>query len=85
MLEKGKFTEIDEEFICENCGKKVKKLEPIFRILPSVMIDRSDAQVYFKQDIPLSNIHVEIIVHIVCIQNMLIKILEIGKKCAMET
>ena len=26
MLEKGKFTEIDEEFICENCGKKVKKL-----------------------------------------------------------
>ena len=36
-------------------GKKVKNLEPIFRILPSVMIDRSDAQVYFKQDIPLSN------------------------------
>ena len=35
--------------------KKVKNLEPIFRILPSVMIDRSDAQVYFKQDIPLSN------------------------------
>ena len=26
MLEKGKFTEIDEEFVCENCGKKVKKL-----------------------------------------------------------
>lgn len=24
-------------------GKKVKNLEPIFRILPSVMIDRSDA------------------------------------------
>ena len=22
----SKFTEIDEEFICENCGKKVKKL-----------------------------------------------------------
>ena len=36
-------------------GKKVKNLEPIFRILPSIMIDRSDAQVYFKQDIPLSN------------------------------
>ena len=30
-------------------GKKVKNLEPIFRILPSVMIDRSDAQVYFLQ------------------------------------
>ena len=23
----SKFTEIDEEFICENCGKKVPKLE----------------------------------------------------------
>ena len=22
MLEKSKFTKIDEEFICENCGKK---------------------------------------------------------------
>lgn len=27
MLEKSKFTEIDEEFICDNCGKKVQKLE----------------------------------------------------------
>lgn len=27
MLEKGRFTEIDEEFVCENCGKKVPKLE----------------------------------------------------------
>ena len=26
MLEKGKFTEIDEEFICDNCGRKVPKL-----------------------------------------------------------
>ena len=26
MLEKSKFTKIDEEFICENCGKKVPKL-----------------------------------------------------------
>lgn len=34
-------------------GKKVKNLEPIFRVIPSVMIERSDAQVYFKQDIPL--------------------------------
>lgn len=23
---KAKFTEIDEEFVCENCGKKVEKL-----------------------------------------------------------
>lgn len=26
MLENSKFTKIDEEFICENCGKKVPKL-----------------------------------------------------------
>ena len=26
MLENSKFTKIDEEFICENCGKKVSKL-----------------------------------------------------------
>ena len=26
MLKDSKFTEIDEEFICENCGKKVPKL-----------------------------------------------------------
>ena len=26
MLETIKFTKIDEEFICENCGKKVSKL-----------------------------------------------------------
>lgn len=25
-MEQKKFTEIDEEFICENCGKKVSKL-----------------------------------------------------------
>ena len=37
-------------------GKKVKNLEPIFRVIPSVMIERSDAQVYFKQDIPLKTI-----------------------------
>ena len=26
MLENSKFTKIDEEFVCENCGKKVPKL-----------------------------------------------------------
>ena len=26
MLENSKFTKIDEEFICEHCGKKVPKL-----------------------------------------------------------
>ena len=26
MLKDSRFTEIDEKFICENCGKKVPKL-----------------------------------------------------------
>lgn len=26
MLKNSRFTEIDEEFICENCGRKVSKL-----------------------------------------------------------
>lgn len=36
-------------------GKKVKNISPLFRIIPNVMLDRCDAQVYFKQDIPLKN------------------------------
>lgn len=35
-------------------GKKVKNLPPLFRIIPCIMLDRDDAQVYFKQDIPLT-------------------------------
>lgn len=34
-------------------GKKVRDLSPVFRVIPSVMLERADAQVYFKQDIPL--------------------------------
>ena len=37
-------------------GKRVKKLTPIFRVIPSIMIDRADSQVYFKQDIPLKEL-----------------------------
>ena len=37
-------------------GKEVKNLEPLFRIIPSIMLERNDAQVYFKQDIPLKTI-----------------------------
>ena len=33
MLEKGKFTEIDEEFVCENCGKKVKNWDILAEII----------------------------------------------------
>ena len=34
-------------------GKKVKNLSPLFRVIPCVMRERSDSQVFFKQDIPL--------------------------------
>lgn len=37
-------------------GKKVRSLSPIFRVIPSVMMERADAQVYFKQDIPLKTL-----------------------------
>ena len=37
-------------------GKKVKGLDHIFRVIPNVMIDRDDSQVYFKQDIPLEKL-----------------------------
>ena len=36
-------------------GKKVKNVAPVFKIIPSIMLDRNDSQVFFKQDIPLKN------------------------------
>ncbi len=37
-------------------GRKLKTLPPFFRVIPSIMLERSDSQVYFKQDISLKNI-----------------------------
>ena len=37
-------------------GKKVKKVAPVFKIIPSIMLDRCDSQVFFKQDIPLKSL-----------------------------
>lgn len=37
-------------------GKKVKNVAPVFKIIPSIMLDRCDSQVFFKQDIPLKNL-----------------------------
>lgn len=34
-------------------GKLVKSVDPLFKIIPCIMQKRNDAQVYFKQDIPL--------------------------------
>ena len=36
-------------------GRKLKTVPPFFRVIPNVMLDRSDAQVYFKQDIILKD------------------------------
>lgn len=37
-------------------GKKVKNLAPMFRVIPCIMLERNDAQVYFKQDISLKTL-----------------------------
>ena len=34
-------------------GRKLKTVPPFFRVIPCVMLERNDAQVYFKQDIEL--------------------------------
>ena len=36
-------------------GRKLKTVPPFFRVIPNVMLDRSDAHVYFKQDIILKD------------------------------
>lgn len=37
-------------------GRKVKSLDPLFRVIPHVMKERSDAHVYFVQDIPVKTL-----------------------------
>ena len=32
-------------------GRKLKNIPTFFRVIPSIMLDRADSQVYFKQDI----------------------------------
>lgn len=34
-------------------GKKLKNVPPFFRVIPNIMLEREDSQVYFKQDIIL--------------------------------
>ena len=34
-------------------GRKIKTLDPIFRVIPHVMKERSDAHVYYTQDLPI--------------------------------
>lgn len=37
-------------------GRKIKSLDPVFRVIPHVMKERSDAHVYFSQDIPVKTL-----------------------------
>ena len=37
-------------------GKELKKVDSEFRLIPNFMIERSDAQVFFNQDVPISAI-----------------------------
>lgn len=37
-------------------GKKVKNVSPIFRVIPCIMRERNDAQVYFKQDVVIKKL-----------------------------
>ena len=34
-------------------GRKLKNLPPFFKVIPSVMLERNDSQVLYKQDIPI--------------------------------
>ena len=34
-------------------GKKLKNVPPFFKVIPNIMLERNDSQVYFKQDIIL--------------------------------
>lgn len=36
-------------------GRKLKTVPPFFRVIPNVMLEREDSQVYFKQDIILKD------------------------------
>ena len=37
-------------------GRKLKTLDPMFRVIPHIMKVRSDAQVYYTQDLPIKKI-----------------------------
>lgn len=37
-------------------GLELKKVDPLFKLIPNIMMERSDAHVYFDQDVALSGI-----------------------------
>ena len=34
-------------------GRKLKTLDPLFRVIPHVMKERNDAHVYYTEDLPI--------------------------------
>ena len=38
-------------------GKELKKVDAEFRLIPNFMIDRNDAQVFFNQDVPITEMN----------------------------
>ena len=36
-------------------GRKIKNIPPFFKVIPSIMLTRNDAQVYFNQDIIITS------------------------------
>ena len=38
-------------------GKELKKADAIFRLMPNLMVDRDDSQVFFNQDVPIEAIN----------------------------
>lgn len=43
-------------FIKRKDGKRIKKMDPLFKIIPNIMEERSDAQVYYEFDLPITEI-----------------------------
>ena len=37
-------------------GRKLKTLDPLFRVIPHIIKDRNDAHVYYTQDLPIKNL-----------------------------
>lgn len=37
-------------------GRKIKNIDPIFRLMPHLMKRRSDSHVYYTEDIPITKI-----------------------------
>lgn len=37
-------------------GRKIKNLPPFFKVIPSIMLERNDSQVLFRQDIPIKKL-----------------------------